>query len=451
MKPFTLKKAAKAVGGTASGEAKLCGVSIDSRTVKDGELYVALIGENFDGHSFAESAVKNGAAAVMISHDIGVDCPKIKVENTESALMKLASWYRDRFDIPVVGLTGSVGKTTTKEMICAVLGSEKKTMKTQGNLNNQIGVPRTLFTIEEDTEAAVVEMGMDNRGQISALSRCVKPTAAVITNIGVSHMENLGSREGILAAKLEILDGLQDGAPIFLNGDDPYLMSAEITDRPVIYYGINNKPCNYKAENIEADGQKTEFDIIYDGKSQHIVIPTIGKHNVYNATAAFAVGMYFGIKPENAAKGLLSYEPSGMRQRLNNVGGITFIEDCYNASPDSVRAALNTLSDMKNERKIAVLGDMLELGSVSEDAHRDSGIYAAKKKTDVVLTYGERSAATAQSAKEMGVEISKSFLSQEDLADYLVKILKPGDAVLFKASRGMKLENVIKAVYEKLN
>lgn len=451
MKALNLNDIACALGAQASADAVVTGVSIDSRTVKQGDLYIAIKGERYDGHKFINSAVENGAAAVICSKGDGYECPFVKVSDTSQAFLALAQWYRNLFDIPVAALTGSVGKTTTKEMIAAVLSEEYNTLKTQGNLNNQIGVPRTIMGIDESTEAAVIEMGMDNKGQISQLSRCASPTCAVITNIGVSHMENLGSREGILSAKLEILDGLRDNAPIFLNADDPYLMSAVIGNRPVIYYGIDNSVCNYRAVNIVPSSTGTEFDINYKGETTHIVLPAIGKHNVYNATAAFAVGVENGVSPEKAAKGLLNYEPSGMRQRIKTVGGILFIEDCYNASPDSVRAAINTLASLDNKRKIAVLGDMLELGSVSEDAHRSSGMIAAKKGIDAVITYGERSAATALKAEEMGVGITQNFLSQKKLASYLSKLLRPGDAVLFKASRGMELENVLQAVYDKLS
>lgn len=451
MRTLSLKEIGKGIGAKVTGDASVQGISIDSRTVKKGDLYIAIKGENFDGHAFAASAVKNGATAVMCHKDVDVSCPKIIVDETQAAFLRLASWYRDTFSFPVVGLTGSVGKTTTKEMIHAALSSEFNTLKTEGNLNNQIGVPRTLMRLDDSLDAAVIEMGMDDKGQISMLSKCVKPDAAIITNIGVSHLENLGSREGILAAKLEILHGLKDGAPIFLNGDDPYLMSAEISDRPVIYYGIDNPICKYKAENIVTHGTSAVFDVVYNGKVQKIEIPTIGKHNVYNAVAAFAVASELGISAENAANGLLNYEPSGMRQRINIKGGITFIEDCYNASPDSVRAAINTLASLESNRKIAVLGDMLELGAVSEDAHRDSGILAAKKRLDAVFTYGEKSALTATKAAEMGVKETASFDNQEELSKKLSEYIQPGDAVLFKASRGMKLENVIQAVYQNLD
>ena len=450
MHTLSLNEIAKGIGAQAVGEAMLSGISIDSRAVEKGDLYIAIKGENFDGHDFSKSAVQNGAAAVMCHKDIDVDCPKIIVNDTQEAFLSLASWYRERFAFPVIGLTGSVGKTTTKEMICAALSSELNTLKTEGNLNNQIGVPRTLMRLSSDFQAAVIEMGMDNKGQISVLSRCVKPTAAVITNIGVSHMENLGSREGILAAKLEILEGLSEGAPVFLNGDDPYLMSAHIENHPVIYYGINNSICKYKAENIVPEGTSTSFEIHCDGDVYGVKIPTIGKHNVYNAVAAFAVARETGIAPENAIKGLLNYEPSGMRQRINQKGGVTFIEDCYNASPDSVRAAINTLSSFKTGRRVAVLGDMLELGTVSDDAHRDSGMLAAKKGIDAVFTYGEKSVLTAMKAQEMGVNETAHFTDQKELAEKIGSYIRPDDVVLFKASRGMKLENVIELVYQNL-
>lgn len=451
MQTLSLKNIAEKIGAEITGDCEFTGVSIDSRTVNPGDLYIAIKGENFDGHSFCEGAVKNGAVAVMCHKEVDVDCPKIIVDDTQEGFLALASCYRDMFSFPVVGLTGSVGKTTTKEMISAALSSCLNTLKTEGNLNNQIGVPKTLMRLDSSFEAAVVEMGMDDKGQISALSRCAKPTCAVITNIGVSHLENLGSREGILAAKLEILEGLKEGAPIFLNGDDPYLMSAQIEDRPVIYYGINNSVCKYKAENIQLKGVSTTFDILYDGKTQPVEIPTIGKHNVYNAVAAFAVAVENNIPASSAVEGLLNYEPSGMRQRINEKGGITFIEDCYNASPDSVRAAINTLASLENPRKIAVLGDMLELGSVSDDSHKNSGVLAAKKGIDAVFTYGESSLLTSLKASELGITDSENFKTHEALAKKLLSFLKPGDAVLFKASRGMKLENVINLVYEKLN
>lgn len=452
MKKLMLTEIAKAVGGVASGEAEITEICIDSRLCKEGMLYIAIHGENFDGHKFTEGAFDNGATAAMIHHDVDCEGLFIRVDDTKQAFLRLANWFRSTFDMPVVGLTGSVGKTTTKEMTWAVLNEKYKTNKTEGNLNNEIGLPRTIMCFDEDTQAAVIEMGMSNKGEISVLSLTAEPTAAIISNIGVSHMENLGSRENICAAKLEILDGLRGGAPIILNGDDPYLASAKIEDHPVIYYGINDKFCNYRAENIIQGEDSTTFNIVYDtDKVQTVTVPTIGIHNVYNALGAFAAGIYFGVTPEEAARGLSKYEPSGMRQRVKIVKGIRFIEDCYNASPDSQQAALKMLSTVNAKRKIAVLGDMLELGAISVEAHRNAGLVASKNKIDVLMTYGERSLATAEKAIECGVPVVRSFLDKDELAQALFEMLEADDAVLFKASRGMALEDVINKVYEKLD
>lgn len=451
MKTMKLSEIAAAVGGTASGEAEISGVCIDSRLAKQGEMYIAINGERFDGHDFTASALENGAVAAMIHHDVDCDGNFVRVDDTHQALMKLANYMRNKFDIPVVGLTGSVGKTTTKEMTAAVLSEKYNTLKTEGNLNNNIGLPRTLLRMEDDTQAAVIEMGMSNRGEISELSKIAEPTLAIISNIGVSHMESLGSRENILKAKLEILDGLRDGCPILLNGDDPYLMSAQVEDRPVYYYGIDSAHCDYRAKNIEQLDDETSFTVVFDGgREQKITIPTVGIHNVYNALAAFAAGMNLGVTPDEAAEGLKKYVPSGMRQRVKLVGGIRFIEDCYNASPDSQRAALRMLSGVKATRRVAVLGDMLELGPISDEAHRNAGLLASKNNIDVLFTYGEKSILAANKAKECGVQVVESFLDKEKLADRLAETLKEGDAVLFKASRGMALEDVINSVYEKI-
>lgn len=450
MKKLTLKEIAEHIGGTFNVDAEFTEVCIDSRLCKPGCLYIAIKGENFDGHDFTTSAFANGASAAIVHHAVDADGPMLMVEDTHKALMMLAHWYRTTFDIPVVGLTGSVGKTTTKEMTWFVLNEKFNALKTEGNLNNNIGLPRTLLRMDENTQAAVIEMGMSNRGEISELSLIAEPTVAIISNIGVSHMENLGSRENILKAKLEILDGLRENCPILLNGDDPYLAGAVIENHPVIYYGIDDKTCDFRAINIEQCDESTEFDIVYEGKTQHTVIPTIGRHNVYNALAAFGTGMQLGVTPEEAVRGLAKYTPSGMRQRMKIVNGIKFIEDCYNASPDSQRAALKMLSEMKAGRKIAVLGDMLELGTISEESHRNAGLLAAKTKVDIFMTYGERSLASAEKARECGVCEVYGFTDKKALADKLFETLKPGDAVLFKASRGMALEDVINDLYGRM-
>lgn len=451
MKKIRFSEIAKATGGTFSEEAEVNGVCIDSRIAEKGMVYIAIRGEKFDGHDFTKNALENGAEGAVIAHDVDCEGNFIRVADTRKALLDLAHWFRCTFDIPVVGVTGSVGKTTTKEMTCAVLSEKFRTIKTEGNLNNDIGLPRTLLRFEEDTEAAVIEMGMSHKGEISVLARTTEPTVAIISNIGVSHLENLGSRENILKAKLEILEGLRDGCPIVLNGDDAYLVSAKIENHPVVYFGIDDPICDYRAVDIQQNDYSTSFTVLFDGdKEQKIVIPTIGIHHVYNALSAFSAGMLLGVTPEQAAEGLSKYIPSGMRQKMHEVNGIKFIEDCYNASPDSQRAALKMLSGIRADRKIAVLGDMLELGAISEESHKNAGLLAAKNKVDILMTYGERSQLTAENAAECGVPYVRSFLDKKELADELFKELRKGDAVLFKASRAMALEDVIRDLYGRM-
>ncbi len=451
MIPMTFKETAQAVGSTTVLEGEYDSICTDTRKITSGCLFIAIKGDNFDGHSFAKRAVESGASAVLCEKDCGLGDFQIVVENTRTALLDLAGYYRSKFDIPVVGITGSVGKTTTKEMTHAVMSVKYNTLKNEGNLNNEIGVPLTLFRLEKCHEAAVIEMGMSGFGEISRMTEAVKPDVAIISNIGVSHIEKLGSREGILKAKLEILHGMKDSAPIILNGDDDMLVNAETGTHPVIYYGIKNVNSLFKAFDITSKESETDMSVGFVDGSDRVSLPFPGRHNVYNALAAVAVGSQFGIGVHEALEALKGYVPAGMRQRINVKNGITFIEDCYNASPDSQAAALAVLAGFNAKRTVAVIGDMLELGSVSEQAHYGVGVKAAKNGINAVFTYGERSLETARGAKEGGVEIVKSYSDKSELAKELLLYLKEGDAVLFKASRGMKLEDVIYSVYENLN
>ncbi len=447
MEILTLSEIAKACGGECSAVAEINAVCIDTRKITKGCLFICIKGERFDAHQFADEALEKGAAAVMIDEDITPCGPYVKVKNTASALLTLGGYYRSKFNIPVVALTGSVGKTTTKEFTHLVVNAKYNAIKTQGNLNNEIGLPQMLFQIDNSVQAAVIEMGMNHFGEISRLVNATKPTIGLITNIGVSHIENLGSREGILKAKLEITQGLQEGAPLILNGDDDMLSTVKDDKHKIYFYGVNNG--DFKASDIVEESGKTSFVINYFGKTQKIVIPTIGIHNVYNALAAFAVGYFLNIEPVAAAEALLGYEPSGMRQRVVKVGDITAIEDCYNASPDSMKAALKTLHDTKGNRKIAVLGDMLELGDYSKKAHSSVGEMVAQNNIDYLLSYGENAKYYTSAAKEAGCKNAFLFDSKELLAEKLLEIAKPGDVVIFKGSRGMKLEDVMNIVYKR--
>lgn len=452
METLTLNEIASAVGGILSreeiGEETVSSICIDSRKLESGCLFLAIKGENFDGHDFAQRAIDSGARAVLCHRQI--DCDRtILVQDTRKALLALASYYRDKFHIPVVGLTGSVGKTTTKEMIHAVLSSEKKTLKTIGNLNNEIGLPMTVFGLDRTYQAAVLEMGMSGFGEIEVLSNTAKPTAAVITNIGVSHMEKLGSQENIMKAKLEILSGMTENAPLLLNGDDGLLATVKLEGRKVYYFGMSSK-CHFRAENISFSSTDTIFDIKYDGKQQGIRLPAVGIHNVMNATAAFGVGILLGIHPQKAADALEHYEACGMRQRIVRHDGVMVIEDCYNASPDSMRAALTTLRDANANVKVAVLGDMLELGEASQQFHCEVGEFAAKC-ADIMLCCGEKAKYYLEGFRKAGNQNCLHYSDREQLVEKLDEILEKGDAVLFKASRGMKLEEIINSLYARWN
>ena len=449
MEKITLSWIAESCSGTLNGEdAEISVISTDTRKIEKGSLFVAVEGENFDGHDFCLDAEKAGAVAVLAHKKVDCNIPVIYVDDTRLAQLRFAGEYRRKYNIPVVGVTGSVGKTTKKEMIYAVLSSQYKTLKTEGNFNNDIGVPRMIFQLDSTYEAAVFEMGMSNSNEITYLSKATQPTVSVISNIGVSHIENLGSRENILKSKLEILDGMAENAPLIINGDDEYLSKVELEDRPVIFYSVNNKDCDFTAENIEQGEESTSFDILCEKGRYHTVIPTIGIHNVYNAVAAFAVGTFCGIEETKCAEALKNYVPSGMRQRIRKANDITFIEDCYNASPDSQQASVNALMGIKADRHIVVLGDMLELGSISEEAHKKIGKYVQEKNVDILCTYGEEAKNIAQGATDNAMKEVYSFTDKELLAEFLLKTLKSGDAVSFKASRGMRLEEVIKLIYK---
>lgn len=451
MKSISLQTVAEWVGGRLCGENKeINNVSIDSRTVDASTLFIAIKGDRFDAHDFVKDVEKSGAAAVMCHREVNCSLPVIYVDDTKKAFVELAKNYRKSFDgLKVIGLTGSVGKTTTKEMTYEVVSRKYRAIKTEGNLNNNIGLPKTLLRLENDTQAAVIEMGMSAFGEISLLTKACLPDIGIITNIGVSHIEHLGSRDGILKAKLEILDGMKKGSPLILNGDNDKLSTVKNDDYKLIFFGIENENADVRAFDIKENGSNTEFFVKAYSKIQKVTIPTVGIHNVYDALAAYTVGLLLELPAEEIAKALENYTPSGMRQRLKEVNGVKIIEDCYNASPDSQRAALNVLSDMNAGRKIAVLGDMLELGDYSETAHREVGKYAAEKKIDVLYAFGEQSKYIAQEA-EKGVEKVLWFDDKAQLAKTLVQDVKSGDCVLFKASRGMKLEEIIEKLYEGL-
>lgn len=446
MEFLKLSEIAAACGGVYSADCTVHSVCIDTRKITPGCLFICIKGERFDGHSFAQEALDKGAAAVMVHKKTDVSGNYVMVKDTSKALLALGGYYRRKFNISLVGLTGSVGKTTTKEFIYLALAAKYNTIKTQGNFNNEIGMPQMLFQIDSSTRAAVIEMGMNHFGEISRLSRAAGPNVGVITNIGTSHIENLGSRQGILRGKLELFDGLEKGGALILNGDDDMLAQVKENDYNIIFYGIESG--EFRACDIKQGSFDTEFNACQNGKKTRIRIPAAGIHNVYNALAAFTVGVHLGVDADECAAALADYQPEGMRQKTVLAGGICFIEDCYNANPDSMAAAVNMLSNTDGSRKIAVLADMLELGDYSADAHAQVGKAVAEKGIDALFAYGKDAEHIAASAGESGMAAAEFYTDKDKLAKDLINFLKPGDTVIFKGSRGMRLEEVINKIYE---
>jgi len=438
---FTTEEIAKAVGGRLAGEnADVSCVSTDTRTIASGALFIAVKGESFDGNDYLEKAFENGAAAVMTEKKtLGFEPkkPVIFVENTRAAQLSLARYYRDKFSLRLCGVTGSVGKTSTKDMVYAVLSAKYKTLRTEGNFNNDIGLPRTLFGLDDSFRAAVIEMGMSDLGEISALSKAAHPNAAIITNIGFCHIENLKSQENILRAKLEILDGADADAPLILCGEDELLNGVKL-DRKIIRYGFDSKKDVF-ADGISESEDGASFTLHYDGKAYPARVPVIGNHHVLNALAAFCAGIEFGLTPEEIVPAFMNYAASGMRQKIEKRGDITVILDCYNASPTSMESSLGVLGKM-NGRKIAVLGDMLELGEMSSRLH--AGIAdAVLKNADLCFLYGSEMKALRDELFRREFPVFHSE-NKSELTGLLLQNIKSGDAVLFKGSRGMKMEEI---------
>lgn len=451
MERLGLKQVATALGQHMEGDDTIDSIVTDSREVCGSTLFVAIEGENFDGHGFINDAFDRGAVAVVarIKGDYSRPERVIYVEDTRLAHIALGALYRNRFDIPVVAITGSVGKTTTKEFVAAVLSSKYNTHKNPGNFNNEIGLPKTLFELNSNHEIAVLEMGMSSLGEIHNLSMAVKPTLGLITNIGLAHLEMLGSQENILKAKLEILDGMPKGAPLILCGDDNFLSAYQNPDYEIITYGITNPSCVVKASNMVSANGETTIEInspwgVYPAK-----LPTIGMHNVLNALAAFTVGVKMGVTPEEAAAALKNYQPSGMRQKLVQHQGVTYVEDCYNCSPDSLKAAVLALCAYPTKgRRIMVLSDMLELGEIAVQSHLAGGEFVAKHEVDMLMATGPLAINYIDGASKQGMERALYFADKAELAKAIKSAARPGDMVWIKGSRGMKLEELIEMLYE---
>lgn len=438
------------------GDIKFEYICTDSREADENTLFVAFAGERVDGHDYISSAYNAGCRCFLTEKkvDIPTDTSMVTVQNSTRALLDMASRYKNKIDCLRIGITGSVGKTTTKEMIASVTSQFAKTHKTFGNYNSTIGMPLTLMETPEDTRVSVLEMAMSGLGEISDMSRAACPDIAVITNIGSSHMELLGSRENIKRAKLEILEGLSENGYLIINADDAMLRDVSYDVKNVIRIGINNSGADYVAQNIKTEQNGTSFDIKCANKIiKNIKISLIGEHNVYAVLIAAAISDIIGIDENTLKLGAGAFVSGGLRQNIINVGDITVIQDCYNASPESVRAAINVLNTLggSDRRRLALLGDMRELGNSSELLHRELGRYVAQNNIDMLFTIGALARNIAQGALEFGMDSDRIFVTEdenayEDIARDIVSKASLGDILLVKASRAIRAERVIDCI-----
>mgnify|MGYP002578546391 CR=1 FL=1 len=438
--------------GKLTSDPEVALVTTDSREVKPGCIFVAFPGERFDGHDFAARALEQGAEYVVVNHPVpGVPEEKaILCPDSYHAMMVMGANYRSQYHPKMVGVTGSVGKTTTKQMTYAAIAGFGNTIKTEGNQNNELGLPRTMFRIGRDTEYAVVEMGMSHAGEIERLAKCARPDVGIITCIGVSHIGNLGSQENICKAKLEICAGLAEGSSLVLNGDDPFLRKAALPThvRPV-WFSLGDENADVCALDVRQEGDGMAFTLCDKNAGRYeVTIPAMGRHNVANALAAYAAATRLGLAPEGVIAGLADFEQTGMRQKVVHAGSMDVIEDCYNANPDSMKAALAMFKEYPCKRRFALLGDMLELGAASEPGHRQTGKWAADA-ADLLVAYGPLSAAMAEAARQKGLQ-TIHCQAAEEVVEYLRQNVRPGDVVLAKASHAMKLDDVLKQLYAAL-
>lgn len=464
MKNMTLNQIARACNGqlknaSHSVEKRAAGVVIDSRKVEKDFLFIATVGEKVDGHSFIDEVFDKGALAVVCEK--APEAPKgpyILVENSFTALKAIAKWYRSQLNIKVIGITGSVGKTSTKEFISSVVSEKYKTLKTEGNFNNEIGLPLTILKIREEHQVAVLEMGISEFGEMHRLSEVAQPDLCVITNIGQCHLENLGSRQGILKAKTEIFDFMNKDGCVCLNGDDDMLSTIDkVYGRNPIHFGLKETNDFYAANIVTRGLFGSDCDLHIKNKVIHAAIPLPGEHMILNALAAASVGTLLGMTPEEIVSGIEAVKPIGGRNHIIPQEDYTIIDDCYNANPVSMKAAIDLLC-MADTRKAAILGDMFELGSNEKALHTEVGRYAATRGIDLLVCVGKLShfmyegalEVINQAGNEKEAVASKTkalyFETRDELIAALSSILNKKDTVLIKASHGMGFENVVKAL-----
>lgn len=450
------------LGGEENRDVPFSSVCTDSREAERNSLFVALGGARVDGHDYIQAALSLGSECVLCERIPDALSERrsvaLVVNDSLRAVGELAKAYDRRINNKKVAITGSVGKTTTKEFVAAVLSENLRLHKTEGNYNSTIGMPLSLLTMKNDTEVSVLEMGMSNLGEIEYLSKIAEPDIAIITNIGSSHMEYLGSRENISRAKLEIVKGLKENGIVLLNGDEPLLRNREELDGKDCRYIGFAEDCDFRATNVRVVLGRTVFDICYGGKTvAGVTIPTIGEHNVYAALFAYAVGVNMGLSDEAIGRGLSNFKAVGMRQNIYDIGSITVIEDCYNASPESMRAAIRVLSEVSkqknNGRMTALLGDMYELGTDSARFHESVGMEFAKAGGSALFTFGELADMIAGGAilggmRNEDVYRNRNVRCPEISGEMLIHALQPGDTLLVKASRGAAAERVLRYLEE---
>jgi UDP-N-acetylmuramoyl-tripeptide--D-alanyl-D-alanine ligase len=449
---ITVGEIVGACGGTllcGDPETIVSAVSTDSRKITPGALFVPIKGENTDAHEFITATFATGAAATLTQEHgaMGDTHAWIAVPDTQKALQQIAADYRKKFHIPFVGITGSVGKTTTKEMVALALSAGMNVMKTEGNFNSQVGLPLTMFRLSPEHQAAVIEMGMSDFGEMSKLARIAAPDYAVMTNIGISHIQQLKTQQNILKEKLHIIDGFHRGSVLFLNGDDELLsgLRGKLKCKTVFF---GTQPwCDFRAEDIRSDSGATRFTLCAPDLEKQVELPVLGMHNVLNALAALAVARELGVPIDSAAEKLADYRPLAMRQQIHTSNEITVIDDSYNASPDSMRSSMELLCSFHSGKRIAVLADMLELGDYSKKAHFNVGVYAAQCGVDRLFAIGPESREIVKGALSVKPEMDCAVFEDNEAAIAGLKTaVTGGDAILVKGSRGMHTDEIVKAL-----
>ena len=424
-------------------------IVIDSRKASKDNAFVAIVGENLDGHDFINLAINQGCKTIIKNKDNNVDIDNkeinvIEVSNTEIALGDIARFYKNKFKIPFIAVTGSVGKTTTRDMVYSTISAKYNSLKNVGNLNNQFGVPLTLFNLNKKHECAVIEMGMSGFNEIEYLVNIVNPQIGIISNIGYSHVEHLGSREGIFKAKMEMTTNFDESSLLIVNGDDDCLKT--LKNKDLIYklrtFGFE-KDNDIYCESFEMDEESINFIAVVDGRKEEFFIPTVGKHNIYNAMAAILVGINLNMTIEEIKDGLKNFQCTKNRLDIIKNNNLTIIDSVYNASIDSMTAALNILGRYKN-RRVAILGDMFEMGEFAEFGHRQVG-KAALDNVDILIAIGKDSEFIVKELQENNMNIDNlyHFETKEEAIENLDNIIKENDIILVKASRGMHLEKVV--------